>query len=168
MRLLPKIQKNHLVILIGLSLSGLMLAGCQAMRQHDMGKWVGPENRVVIESGGPHSQTFRTSDMTLTYQYKTAGNRLKIWGRADLRYESINELVFHLFFLDTKYEVISHQDFFSYLDHSEFAEEISNTRQFHRDFNMPAGAHAFAIGYEGETMRILGQGVINFSHTPFE
>lgn len=116
----------------------------------------------------PLGQTFRTPDMTLTYQYRTAGNRLKIWGRGDIRHESINELVFHLFFLDTRYEVISHQDFFSYLDHSEFAEAISSMRQFHRDFTKPAGAHAFAIGYDGETMRILGQGVTNFSHTPFD
>jgi hypothetical protein len=41
-------------------------------------------------------------------------------------------------------------------------------RQFHRDFTKPTGAHAFAIGYDGETMRILGQGVTNFSHTPFD
>lgn len=155
-------------MLIGAALSGFMLVGCQTMAQRDIGRWVAPENRVVIKNGGPHSQTFRTPDMTLTYQYKTAGNRLKIWGRADLRYESIDELVFHLFFLNARDEVISHQDFFSYLDHNEFAEAISSTRQFHRDFNMPAGAHAFAIGYDGETMRILGQGVVNFSHTPFE
>lgn len=168
MKSLPNPQGVLLAILIGLTLSGLMLTGCQTMSQRDMGKWVPPENRVVLKSGGPHGQIFRTPDMTLTYQYKTAGNRLKIWGRGDLRYESINELFFHLFFLDARYEVISHHDFFSYLDHSEFAEEISSMRKFHRDFSMPAGAHAFAIGYDGETMPISGRGVINFSHTPFD
>jgi hypothetical protein len=157
-----------LAILVGLSLSGLILTGCQIMSQRDIGKWVGPENRVVLKSGGPHSQTFRTPDMTLTYQYKTAGNRLKIWGRGDLRYESINELVFHLYFLDVRYEVISHHDFFSYLDHSDFAEAISGMRQFHRDFSIPSGAYAFAIGYDGETMPLVGRGGKELLYTPFE
>jgi hypothetical protein len=168
MKSLHKSQGILLVILAGLTLSGLMLTGCQTMSQRDMGKWVAPENRVVIESDGPHSQTFRTPDMTLTYQYQTAGNRLKVWGRGDIRYESINELVFHLYFLDAKYEVISYHDFFSYLDHSDFAEEIASARQFHRDFNMPAGAHAFAIGYDGETMPIVGRGRIDLLYTPFD
>jgi hypothetical protein len=168
MKSLHKSQGLLLVTLIGLALSGLILSGCQTMGQRDMGKYVAPGSRVALDKGEPHSQTFKTVDMTVTYQYKTAGNRLKVWGRGDIRYESINELTFHLFFLDAQSKVISCHDFYSHLDHSDFTVIKANTRQFHRDFTIPAGAQAFAIGYDGETMHSADQADINFSHTPFD
>jgi hypothetical protein len=145
-----------------------ILAGCQSMGQRDMGKYVPPGNRVAIKSGGPFDGRFETRDMTIAYQYRVAGNRLKVWGTSEIRFESINELVFHLYFLDERSTVISIHNFYSFLNHSDFIELMDNKRQFHRDFSIPEGAVAFAIGYDGETVRSQEEAGITFSHFPFE
>jgi hypothetical protein len=149
-------------------LLGLVPAGCQTLEQMGIGRWVPPGNRILIQGAGPHAQTFETADMTVHYQYQTAGNQLKVWGRGDIKYESIGDLTFHMFFLDDKDKVIGRYDFFSYLDFSDFVEMNSNSRLFHRDFTMPPGTKAFAIGYDGETQHTADQDIFEFSYSPFE
>jgi hypothetical protein len=156
------------VILTVLFLLTGLLPGCQSMGAKDIGRQVPSGGRVVLQDGGPHAQTFQTRDMTIKYQYRTAGSQLKVWGTTAIKYESIKTLIFHLFFLDADGKVIAIHDFFSYLDHSDFAEFKSDERQFHRDFTMPDGAKAFAIGYDGETMHSADQEQIDFFYAPFD
>ena len=145
----------------------LWLMGCQSLAQRDMGRLVPDFYRVAIPDEGTAAKTFKTNDMTIDYQYRKAGDQLKIWGSGTIRYDSINELVFHLYFLDGRGEVIGIHNFYSFLDHSDFMDLNLEKRQVHRDFTIPAGAVAFAIGYDGETGRTPGHGVIVFSHNPF-
>jgi hypothetical protein len=163
-------QDRQAILEIGILLLGLMvvLAGCQTMKQRDMGKIVPTGNQVVIKSGGPFEQRFQTNDMNVSYQYRTAGNQLKVWGTTSLRYESLDVLVFHLYFLDEKGAVIEIHNFFSFLDHSDFVLERASNRQFHRDFTVPAGAKAYAIGYDGKTGHDKDQDAITFSYYPFD
>ena len=156
------------VILTGLFLLTGLLPGCQSMGAKDIGRQVPSGGRVVLQDGGPHAQTFQTGDMTIKYQYWMAGNHLKVLGTTAIKYESINTLTFHLYFLDDQGKVIAIHDFFSFLDHSNFVNFKSNARQYHRDFAIPAGAKAFAIGYDGETARTADQPEINFSYSPLE
>ncbi len=166
---LSSAKRNLIVIaVVGLLMAALSLAGCQTMAQKDIGRQVPSGGRVVLQGGGPHAQTFKTGDMTINYQYQTAGNQLKVWGTTAIKYESINELIFHLYFLDDQGKVIAIHNFYSYLDHSDFATFKSNERQYHRDFRIPAGAKAFAIGYDGETEHTADQADINFSYSPLE
>ena len=102
------------------------LAGCQSLGQRDMGRLVPDFYRVAIPpSGETSSNTLKTHDMTVRYQCRRAGNYLKIWGSGDIRYQTINELVFHLYFLDERGEVIGIHNFYSYLDHSDFIDSPS-------------------------------------------
>ncbi len=144
------------------------LAGCQSLGQRDVGRLVPDFYRVAIPSEGTASETFKTRDMTVHYQYRKAGDKLKIWGSGNIRYKSINELTFHLYFLDGRGEVIGIHNFFSFLDHSDFMELAVAKRQIHRDFTIPAGAAAFAIGYDGVTGRMPGENAIAFFHYPFD
>ena len=153
--------------LVALVLMGTILSGCQTLGQVDIGKQVPPGNSVAIQSGGQHAQIFQTDDMTVHYQYETAGSQLKVWGRTKINYESIDVLTFHLFFLDNQNTVIAKQNFFSFLDHSDFTAFKSNDRQFHQDFKVPPGSKAFAIGYDGNTERTADQAEIDFSYYPF-
>ena len=153
--------------LVALVLVGMLVCGCQTLSQVDIGKQVPPGNSVAIQSGGPHAQIFQTDDMTVRYQYETAGNQLKVWGRTKINYESIDVLTFYLFFLDGQSTVIAKQNFFSFLDHSDFIAFKSSDRQFHRDFKVPPGSKAFAIGYDGNTERTADQAEIDFSYYPF-
>ena len=163
-------HERAIILGMGILLFGayLMLAGCQTMQQRDMGKLVPYGNRVAIKSGGPFEQRFQTNDMNVSYQYRTAGNQLKVWGTTSLRYESLDVLVFHLYFLDEKGAVIEIHNFFSFLDHSDFVLERASNRQFHRDFTVPAGAVAYAIGYDGKTGHDKDEDAITFSHYPFD
>jgi hypothetical protein len=144
------------------------LAGCQSLEQRDMGRLVPDFYRVALLPGGDTaSNTLKTHDMIVRYQCRRAGDYLKIWGSGEIRYQTINELIFHLYFLDERGEVIGIHNFYSYLDHSDFNELTLEKRQIHRDFTVPPGAVAFAIGYDGETGRMPGEDAISFSHNPF-
>lgn len=145
------------------------LAGCQSMGQRNMGRLVPDFYRVAIPSSGETaSETFQTRDITFQYQCRRAGDQLKVWGSGKIRFESINELIFHLYFLDDRGEVISIKNFYSFLDHSDFVELSVANRQIHRDFTIPASAVAFAIGYDGDTGKTPGTFDISFSHNPFD
>ena len=161
-------QRRLRIALIGLLMTALSLAGCQTMGQKDIGRQVPAGGRVVLQDGGPHAQTFQTYDMTIKYQYWKSGEHLKVLGTTAIKYESINDLIFHLYFLDDQGKVIAIHNFYSYLNHSDFTEFKSNARQYHRDFTVPAGAKAFAIGYAGETERTADQDDVNFSYSPLE
>jgi hypothetical protein len=161
-------QSRWRFAVIGLLMAALGLAGCQTMFKSDIGRQVPAGDWVIIKDGGPHARTFHTGDMTIKYQYWKAGNQLKVLGTTDIKYESVNELTFHLFFLDGQGRVIAVHNFFSFLDHSDFIDFKSNARKYHRDFTIPDGAKAFAIGYTGETGRTADQPDVDFSYSPLE
>ena len=163
-----EISKVAFVFLSIVILLASGVTGCQSLGQRDMGRLVPDFYRVTIPSEGTSSHTFKTNDMTVNYQCRRAGDYLKIWGSGDIRFESINELVFHLYFLDQRGEVIAIHNFYSYLDHSDFIDLNLAKRQIHRDFTIPAGAVAFAVGYDGVTGRMPDQDAISFSYYPFD
>jgi hypothetical protein len=163
-----KFRALFTVMFIGFFMAS-WLAGCQSWGQRNMGRLVPDFYRVAIPNNGETaSETFQTLDMTFKYQCRRAGNQMKIWGSGNIRFESIDELTFHLYFLDDRGEVISIKNFFSFLDHSDFVDFSAADRQVHRDFTIPAGAVAFAIGYDGNTGKVPGTFDISFSHYPFD
>ena len=172
MHIIFKMRRNKGKMILGLGILILtvyvMLTGCQTMAQRDLGKMVPSGNQVAIKSGGPFDERFQTDDMTVTYQYWQAGNQLKARGTTHIKYESINQLVFHLYWLDEQGKVVDIKNFFSFLDDSDFVNFKASDRHFHRDFTIPAGATAFAIGYDGETGMDRDVGAITFSYFPFE
>jgi hypothetical protein len=168
MKTAGKNQKRSRAVLAGLLLLALGVAGCTTMYRSDIGRQVPSGDWVIIKEGGPYAQTFRTGDMTVKYQYWKAGNQLKVMGTADIKYESVNALTFHLYFLDGQGRVIAVHDFFSFLDHSDFVVFKSNARRYHRDFTIPGGAAAYAVGYSGETGRTADQPDVEFSYSPLE
>ena len=168
MNLISAKRRTALAVMFTGLLGAAWLAGCQSLGPRDMGRLVPDYYRVAIPSTGTHTKTLKTPDMTIEYQYRTAGDQLKVWGAGEIRYTSIDVLTFHLYFLDERGEVINIDDFFSYADHSDFDELNFGKRRFHRDFTVPAGAVAFAIGYDGQTGRDLAVGAISFSYYPFD
>jgi hypothetical protein len=163
-------EKRNLlqIAVIGFVMTALSLAGCRTMESKAIGRQVPSGARVVLQEDGPHAQTFQTGDMTIKYQYWKAGKHLKVLGTTAIKYESINELTFHLYFLDDQGRVVAVHNFYSFLDHSDFTVFKSNARQYHRDFSIPDGASAFAIGYSGETEHTADQDRFNFSYSPLE
>ena len=164
------LNKGKLILGLGILLFTVcsVLTGCQMQAQRDMGKMVPSGNQVAIKDGGPFDGRFQTKDMSVSYQYWKAGDQLKARGTTRIRYESIKQLIFHLYFLDGQGKVIDIKNFFSFLDDSDFINDPSGDRHFHRDFTIPAGAAAFAIGYDGETGESSEEDPITFSYFPFE
>ena len=151
---------------VGLLLA-VWLAGCQSLAQRDVGKIVPEFNRVAIPSQGTTSHTLNTNDMAINYQCRRAGNKLKIWGSGKLHFEDLNELIFHLYFLDAQGRVISVHNFYSFADHEDFDVLKYNLPVFQRDLTIPAGAVAFALGYQGTTVQTKIFPERTFSHYPF-
>lgn len=143
------------------------LTGCQSIAQRDVGKIVPEFNRVAIPSQGTSSHIFKTSDMTLTYKCRRAGNKLKVWGSGKLRFEDLDELIFHLYFLDAQGRVISTHNFYSFADQEDFDVLKYNIPVFQRDLTIPAGAVAFALGYDGTTVQSHTTTGRSFSYYPF-
>ena len=157
------------MMLIGIFMA-VWLAGCQTFGQGDMGRVVPEANRVAIPSPGQTSTgTFDTNAMTIDYQCRRVGDQLKIWGTSKIRFDSIDELIFHLYFLDARGEVISIKNFFSFVDFTDFDARNPKVRLFHRDQTIPAGAVALAIGYNGMTGKSpSGTFEIPFMYSPFD
>jgi len=168
MNSIPTKRKATVAVMISVLFMTAGLTGCQSFGQRNMGRLVPDFYRVAIPDKGTSSHTLKTEDMTIQYQCQRAGDQLKVWGSGDIRYESINELTFHLYFLDSRGEVIGIKNFFSYADHSDFAGMNFARRKFHRDFTIPAGAVAFAIGYDGTTLRGIDMPAISFEYYPFD
>lgn len=166
MDILTPNQRRLRVALAGLIMLALVLPGCQTTSQKIIGRQVPSGDRVVLQGGGPYGQVLRTYDMTIKYQYQTAGNHLKVWGTTTTKYESIDELIFHLYFLDDQGKVIAIHNFYTYKDHSDFVNSKSSERQYHRDFSIPVDADSFAIGYDGKTEHTADQKKFNFSYSP--
>ena len=161
------ICRRRVALVFGGLFLAVWLAGCQSLAQRDVGQMVPDFNRVAIPSEGTSSHTINTSDMTVTYQCRRAGDKLKIWGSGKIRHETVNELVFQLYFLDAQGRVISVHDFYSFADQQDFDILKFTMPLFERDLTIPAGAVAFAIGYEGTTMGSKPEPEISFSHYPF-
>jgi len=145
----------------------IWLAGCQSIVQRDVGKTVPEFNRVAIPSQGTTSHTFKTNDMTVAYQCRRAGHKLKVWGSGKLRFEDLSELIFHLYFLDAQGRVINVHNFYSFADQEDFDVLRYNMPVFQRDLTIPSGAVAFALGYNGTTVNSQESAGRSFSHYPF-
>jgi len=151
---------------VGLFLA-IWLTGCQSFVQRDVGKIVPEFNQVAIPSQGTSPHTFKTNDMTVAYQCRRAGNKLKIWGSGKIRVEDIKELTFHLYFLDAQGRVISVHNFYSSADQEDYDILKYNVPVFQRDLTIPDGAVAFALGYDGTTVPSRALTGRSFSHFPF-
>ena len=154
-------------MVVGLFLA-VWLTGCQSFAQRDVGKIVPEFNRVAIPSQGTSSHTFKTNDMTVEYQCRRAGNKFKIWGSGKLRFEDLHELIFHLYFLDAQGRVINVHNFYSFADQEDFDVLKYDVPVFQRDLTIPAGAVAFALGYDGTTVASQALTGRSFSYFPFD
>jgi hypothetical protein len=157
---------------VGMMLMGIFmaawLAGCQTFGQGDMGRMVPEANRVAIPSPGKTvAGVFKTNDMTIEYHARRADDKLKLWGGGKIHFESIRELVFHLYFLDAQGRVIKIDNFYAFVDQDDFDVLKFNVPTFNRDFTIPPGAVAGAIGYDGTTIGSRPENQISFSHYPF-
>ena len=156
------------MMLIGIILAA-WLAGCQTFGQGDMGRLVPEANRVAIPSPGKTvAGVFQTKDMTINYQARRAGDKLKLWGGGKIHYEFIKELIFHLYFLDAQGRVIKIDNFYAFVDQDDFDILKFNVPAFNREFTIPPGAVAGAIGYDGTTIGSKPEPEMSFSYYPFD
>jgi hypothetical protein len=162
-----RIRRRVVALMFGGLFLAIWLTGCQSLAQRDVGKIVPDFNRVAIPSQGTSSHTLKTDDMAITYQCRRAGDKLKVWGSGKLNFEDLDELVFHLYFLDAQGRVISTHNFYSFADQEDFDVLKYNVPVFQRDLTIPAGAVAFALGYDGTTVQSHTMTGRSFSYYPF-
>ncbi len=154
----------------GLAIATVMLwalaTGCQSTGSSRKGLIVPEGNRVMLQTGGPHSGTFATRNMTINYSFHVKGDKLLVSGTWDIRYRDIDRLSMTLFYLDEEGIVIDYFPFFARPQRAIQGRVMDN--RFSREFELPADAAAFSVGYTGRS-RIggtEGKGRV-FRHSPF-
>ncbi len=143
-----------------------MATGCQSTGSSRKGLIVPKGNRVMLQPGGPHSGTFATRNMTINYSFHVKDGKLKVTGTWDIRYRDIDRLSMTLFYLDQEGIVIDYFPFFARPQRAIQGRVMDN--RFSREFELPAGAAAFSVGYTGRSQLggTEGKGRV-FRYTPF-
>ena len=153
------------LVVTGVILWGLFF-GCQTTRSSRTGLTVPKGNRIMIQHGGAHTGTFATRNMTINYTFQVKGDKLAVSGTMDIRYRDLDRLSMTLFYLDEDGTVIDYVSFFARPQRAIKGRVMDN--RFNREFDLPADAAAFSIGYTGRT-RLggpEGKGRV-FRFTPF-
>ncbi len=158
-------QVGILLLLASIAI-GAVAIGCQTTGSSREGLTVPPGNRIIIQRGGTHSGTFTTRNMTIDYTFETKGDKLSVSGTWNLRYRNIDRLSMTLFYLDEDGTVIDYHSFFARPRRAVQNRVMDN--RFNREFDLPADAKGFSIGYTGRS-RLggpEGKGRV-FRHSPF-
>jgi hypothetical protein len=121
--------------------------------------------KVPVLPGGPHTGSFVTRDMTITYQYQVKAGKLHISGTSDLKYTNVTKLSMTLYYLDDNGTVIDYYRFFARPRQIKFGKVMDNS--FLREFDLPPEAKAFSIGYTGQTRENANKGAWVFQYSPF-
>jgi hypothetical protein len=143
-----------------------MVTSCQTTGSSRKGLTVPKGNRVMLQPGGPHSGTFATRNMTINYSFHVKDDKMQVSGTWNIRYRDIDRLSMTLFYLDEEGIVIDYHPFFARPQRAIKGRVMDN--RFTREFELPADAAAFSIGYTGRTRRggTEGKGRV-FRHSPF-
>ncbi len=158
-------KPRFLLLLVGLFMA-MTAMGCQTTGSSRDGLTVPAGNRIVLKPGGDHTGTFVTRNMTINYSFTVNDGKLNVSGTLDIRYRDIDRLSMTLFYLDDDGTVIDYHPFFARPQRAVQGRVMDN--RFSREFDLPADATAFSIGYTGRT-RIggpEGKGRV-FRHSPF-
>jgi hypothetical protein len=120
----------------------------------------------MLQPGGPQSGTFATRNMTINYSFQVKDDKMQVSGTWNIRYRDIDRLSMTLFYLDEEGIVIDYHPFFARPQRAIKGRVMDN--RFTREFELPADAAAFSIGYTGRTRLggSEGKGRV-FRHSPF-
>ncbi len=158
-------RDGFLLLLTGIALWAVAM-GCQTTGSSREGLTVPQGNRIMIQRGGKHTGTFTTRNMTINYSFHVEGDKLIVSGTRDIRYRDVDRLSMTLFYLDEDGTVIDYHPFFARPQRAVKGRVMDD--RFSREFELPADAKAFSIGYTGRT-RLggpEGKGRV-FRHSPF-
>jgi hypothetical protein len=142
-----------------------IVVGCQTSGARVDGRTVTEGYKTPILPGGPHPGSFITRDMKVTFQYQVEAGKLDIYGTSELKYTNVTKLSMTLYYLDDNGTVIDYYRFFARPRQIKFGKVMDNT--FRREFDIPAEAKAFSIGYTGKTRLNADGGGWVFQYSPF-
>jgi hypothetical protein len=142
-----------------------MVVGCQTSSSKVDSRAVAEGYKAPILPGGPHPGSFITRDMTITYQYEVKEGKLHVSGTSDLKYTNVTKLSMTLYYLDDNGTVIDYYRFFARPRQIKFGKVMDSA--FQREFEIPAEAKAFSIGYTGQTRQNADGGGWVFQYSPF-
>jgi len=156
---------RNLTFVFGVILLLSMVLACQTSGTNITSRTVTEGDRVPILPGGPHTGSFVTRDMTISYQYQVKDGKLYISGTSDLKYKKVAKLSMTLYYLDDNGIVIDYYRFFARPRKVKMGKVMDNT--FSREFDIVPEAKAFSIGYTGKTQQNAREGSWVFQYSPF-
>jgi len=142
-----------------------MVGGCQTSGSRVDGRTVTEGYKTPVLPGGPHAGSFITRDMAINFHYQVRAGKIDIYGTSDFKYTNVTKLSMTLYYLDDNGTVIDYYRFFARPRQIKFGKVMDNT--FRREFDIPAEAKAFSIGYTGKTRLNADGGGWVFQYSPF-
>jgi hypothetical protein len=128
----------------------LFCSGCTPGSRQLIGNQVTSAPVAMLQSGGPHADSWQTFDITINYQYKYDGDHFSISGDARLSqhyaimYSWLRDLKVYLFFLDGDSRVLE-----STMVARSLTGQIDEALHFDRFCKLPPGTTRISFGYDG-------------------
>ena len=127
------------------------LGACRFVSTSYRGVTVDAENIIVLEEAGPHTEVWKTEDLSVNYSYHKEADRLKFSGLIDfddsLKYNftRLDDFDLLIHFLDAENTILAYQ----HLARHSFYFEIVEI-PFDIDFALPPGTRSISFSYDGE------------------
>jgi hypothetical protein len=138
------------------------LEGCQGNFLGYRGELVAEENRVPLQSGGPHSGVWDTDDLVVQYRYTRQGGTLGIAGDIEFvggaaRFQIVKKFRLSLYFLDGSGRILEQALLFG-------AGGGRHIRlwSFDKEMQPPPDTRSMTFGYSG-VVRGTGRGASPWS-----
>jgi len=144
------------------------LTACQASRLSYLGAAAAPNDRIVLEQGGPHEGTWQAPDLFVPYRYHREANTLQLSGLVNLdnlgaTYPVLERLHLWVNFIDLDGRVLDYK----LISVSPYRKGVENL-SFSHHLEMPPATAGMAFSYQGRVMDGGGsEGTSwDFSHFP--
>ncbi len=152
---------------VGTLLFLVFLGGCQGNFLGYRGELVAEENRVPLQSGGPHSGVWDTNDLIFQYRYIWQGGTLDLTGNIDLvggaaNFQTVKRFSLSVYFVDGNGRILEQALLFG----------AGGRRQvrfwsFEKEMRPPPDTRSMAFGYSGVVRGSgRGAGTWSFWETP--
>ncbi len=139
------------ILFILLLLSFVLLTACSGKHWRGWeGRLTKPDNRIVLNNGGPHAGIWQTNDLAIHYRYAWEEDRLVIQGQvkrqARIRYFHRLQAWVWIHFLDTNGYVLASRRLWAQ-NGSDVYGQIRY--RYHQNWQLPAGSRAVGFSYSG-------------------
>jgi len=147
----PKIWMKKIAVALAALAGMTLISSCAGKNWFSYTGWEAkPDNRSVLEKGGPHAAIWTTGDLALHYRYTLNDNRLDIEGRvvpqSRIKYFPSLTAWVSIHFLDADGVIVATHRLWSQRGSTVYG---AVNWEFHHSWPLPPGDRAVAFSFSG-------------------